>query len=136
MISTKAYSLFIVSLALAFTSSLSFTAPVFTVKITNNLALGSKPIIISCISSKLDTSSQVLFRGEPFGLMFNTDQSVKWSCDIFSSSGAKKTSFVLFDLDRDKSRCRPDGLCLWQINPDGFYLYVASIQKYQKQFNW
>jgi len=135
MISTKAYSLFLVSLALAFTSSLSFTAPVFTVKVTNNLALDSHPFTIRCTSSKLDTSSQVLFRGEAYVLMFDTDQSTRWNCVIFSSS-AKMTPFVLFDLDGDKSRCKPDGSCLWQINPDGFYLYVASIHKYQKQYKW
>ncbi|KAG7583191.1 Plant self-incompatibility S1 [Arabidopsis suecica] len=136
MISTKAYRLFLVSLALALitTSSLSFAAQVFTIKISNTLAPGSNPISLSCISPQRDTWSTVLSRGGSFDFHFDTNQSVKWSCDI--SSGARKSSFVIFDLNRDKSRCKSDGLCLWQINPDGFYLYVASVQKYQKQFNW
>ncbi|KAG7632374.1 Plant self-incompatibility S1 [Arabidopsis suecica] len=133
MISTKAYSLFLVSLALT-TSWLSLAAPVFTIKISNDLAPGSNPISISCISPQKDIWSAVVSQGQSSEFGFDTNRSVKWTCDI--SSGARKSSFVIFDLNRDKSRCRSDGFCLWQINPDGLYLYVASIQKYQKQFNW
>ncbi|ESQ47473.1 hypothetical protein EUTSA_v10022037mg [Eutrema salsugineum] len=138
MITTKAigYSLFLVYLALALISSSSADeASIFTVKLINFLEPGSSPVTIHCTSPpKRDTFTSVLNRGEGFPFQFDTTQQVQWSCDI--SSGGKKGSFLIFDVNRDRGRCKLDGLCLWRIYRDGLFLYNAPLNKFEKQFSW
>lgn len=94
--------------------------------------IDNEKLSVSCQSSRQVEINNTLNPGVNFTWAGYNDPSFHWYCLLTSIPKDLTGVFMIFDGDKDSTRCGKE--CMWSVRHDGIYLYING--GYTFQFRW